>query len=218
MNDDLEIDMNVNDLPDDLAAYIQTTETLKKEIRLERASTVFQWGSFYWHQNEHGSVLPDDSRNIISDLLITAYGLDFSKMKQNTRTTLWKGVRFYYGLSESDFPYPEHLRETESVASSSSPDPLARPARMVRHKTPLFALVTVVIIGFAGGFLVGQVVPPGHPPTNPPIPYSTAHFLAGLPHASESSARPIKATDIARSTQSEKVESVPVLNSHQNTQ
>lgn len=73
--------------------------------------------------------------------------VSFGKMLPSTRRVIWLGVRLGLGLSESDFPYPERLKELDE----------AEPSFFSSHSSPN-PLPIVLVLSFLGGFLSGGFV------------------------------------------------------------
>ena len=55
----------------------------------------------------------------LKDFVHEMHCVDFQKMTPSTRRTLWFGVRLGFGLSESDFPYPEKLKDLDLPKSKN---------------------------------------------------------------------------------------------------
>lgn len=95
----------------------------------------------------------------LKDFVHEMHCVDFRKMTPSTRRTLWFGVRICYGLSESDFPYPEKLKELD-LGKNKSPEKtsdflglsIPDPPEKYRLPSPFALLVSILIVFLA--FLV----------------------------------------------------------------
>lgn len=155
MNEDYDMDFPVEAVPDDLEQYLKNIELMKRLTRINRAVAAFSdRNSFSWHY-EHGSVLPEDQRAQINDLLNIGYGLRFSSMDSNLKQILWKGVRFYYGLSANDFPFPDALKDKAEPLAQPSANAVSRVSKSsVRLRPPLAAFIFAGAVAFMLGIVV----------------------------------------------------------------
>jgi hypothetical protein len=186
MNEDYDMELFVDAVPDDLEQYLKNIELMKRLIRINRAVETFSDGfSFKWYY-DRGSVLPNDQSKQIYELLDTAHGLQFSSMDSNVKQILWKAVRFYYGLSQYDFPFPDELKDKPKRSRESRGGVTSGPYNSTTRQPPLLpALFLAVSVAFVLGLVIGSGIGARRSTPQPSFPTET---ILPLPHADKSAA------------------------------
>ncbi|MDX5929418.1 hypothetical protein [Acidiphilium acidophilum] len=148
MNEEYEIELPGDAVPDDIENYLEKLPQMTVQVRIDQATASFLEYDFFNWSKTRPSVLPPDQRDKINDLLDTADYLRFSCMSPHLKQILWKGVRFYYGLSEQEFPFPDSLKNKRvSVISKKTRDLL-----------PITGIIAVIIFASFVGALIGNTV------------------------------------------------------------
>ncbi|GAN80364.1 hypothetical protein [Acidocella aminolytica] len=148
MNEEYEIELPGDAVPDDIETYLERIPEMAIRVRIDQANTSFSKYNFFTWSSNRVSVLPPDQREKINDLLNTADYVDFSCMSPQLKQILWKGVRFYYGLSEQEFPFPESLKGKLFSVSS----------RKTRASLRSAGIIVVIVFAFFSGALIGNTV------------------------------------------------------------
>ncbi len=163
-------------------------DPLVREQHIMDAAGAFDRDSFYLpHQLIWEDKFMARLPVFLKDFVHEMHCVDFRKMTPSTRWMLWFGVRITFGLSESDFPYPEKLKELDKLdldknkspkkavdlLGLSIPDPRA-------SIPPVFIAGALFIVGILAGAAATRS---GHPASHaghvPPVP--SASFSPGLP-------------------------------------
>ena len=184
MNEDDGMERLVEAVPDDLEQYLKNIEFMKRLTRINRAADLFSDElSFKWYY-DLGSVLPDDQRKEIGELLNIGHGLRYSSMDSNVKQILWKAVRFYYGLSQYDFPFPAALKDKPKKMINSFAVVDSEPSNSTTpHRPPLAALFVAVSVAFVFGLLIGSGITTRQSPHQPSF---QPENILRLPHADKS--------------------------------
>lgn len=158
MNEDCKMEFPVEAVPDDLNQYLKNIERMKRIARINRAANTFSDRySFRWYY-ESESVLPDEQRQQISELLKIGDGVRFSLMDSTLKHILWKGVRFYYGLAENEFPFPDVLRNMPEPLGQRFVAPVSGVSKPAVWRQPRNVAVALAMVG---GFFLGLFVGTG---------------------------------------------------------
>ena len=174
MNEQNEYEFPDDVIPDDFDQYLKNIEKMKRLARITQAKNAFlKTDYFYWY-NEPGSTLPAEQRPVVDELLRIASGIKFVNMNETLKQILWKGVRFYYGLSANDFPYPNSLavQSNETPEIQSVPPSASQKSESTQYRTPAIIAWVAIVGAFALGALVGSAFT--SPGTNPPASMSLA--------------------------------------------
>lgn len=145
---------------DDLAEFLECVDLMKKHMRIERASLIFSEKEYFWWNGRAESALPDEQKSAMDDLLETASGIRFDQMSAATKQIVWKGVRFYYGLSVSDLPYPVYLDAKPGDSCRPFADPLKRQPRQFKPKFYVVAILAFVVCAVVAGMLSANALLP----------------------------------------------------------
>lgn len=148
MNDEREIEIPGDAVPDDIDNYLAIIPQMKVRARIEKANSYFSQYSFFTWSDNDSSVLREDQRVKITDLLNTANHVSFSCMSLQLKQVLWKGVRFYYGLSEQEFPFPDSLKDNLGSVTS----------KKLRNALPLAGVIALIVFSSFVGALIGNTV------------------------------------------------------------
>lgn len=169
MNEEYEIELPGDAVPDDIENYLAKIPQMKVRVRIDQANASFSSYSFFTWSNNHASVLPSDQREKINDLLNTASHVGFSCMSPQLKQILWKGVRFYYGLSEQEFPLPDSLK-----------DKLGSVPSKIRERLQIAGIIAVIVFASFVGALIGNTVGTIHSRLDSSYP-SEASLLSSPP-------------------------------------
>ena len=122
----------------------------------------------------------------LMDFVREMSGIQFRAMTPSTRRTLWFGVRICFGLSESDFPYPEPLKALDRT----KPHPVF-PERIFPGpeaiRIPLGAVIGFCFIAGFFGYVIGlpdkhhAVTPASRAISTPPFSGRDPDYLSPSP-------------------------------------
>ena len=106
----------------DVDAFLKQRAGAVLWSKLNRLKLAFGGANFWphelrpvWPETEAGET--EEKKNLM-DFLYTFTGENFIKMAPEDRKAIWKGAVLYYGLSESDFPYPANLLAADMACES----------------------------------------------------------------------------------------------------
>ncbi|MGE4483022.1 hypothetical protein [Acidocella sp.] len=163
--------------------FLECVDLMKKHMRIERASLLFSEKEYFWWTGRGESALSDEQQSTIDDLLETASGVRFDHMSTATKQIVWKGVRFYYGLSETDLPYPAFLDTKSRASKLPFANPLDKENPKPTWSIPGAAIIAFIACAFAAGMLAGNVLLP--PASQNPSPVAAALYNRSTPNVPE---------------------------------